>query len=180
LHIYAATLGGMSERYEKLSPEQRAKAAEATRRWRERNRERANALARANQKKWRAENPELHRQRAKDWKAANYERYLERHTKWRHANREYLNEYKRHQRFRLEYNLTIEERDRLLANQGGGCKACGATEPGATYGWSVDHCHSSGKVRGILCHSCNLALGLVQDDIDRLIKLIGYLRTSHE
>ena len=39
----------------------------------------------------------------------------------------------------------------------------------------VDHCHTTGKVRGFLCHRCNIALGMVKDDAGRLRKLADYL-----
>lgn len=70
------------------------------------------------------------------------------------------------------YGLTPAEYDRMLAKQGGRCAACG-TESDRL---QVDHCHESGKVRGILCPNCNSALGHAQDDIDRLQRLISYLR----
>lgn len=40
----------------------------------------------------------------------------------------------------------------------------------------VDHCHSSGKVRGLLCHNCNRALGLFQDSMSSLTRAIEYLK----
>lgn len=43
----------------------------------------------------------------------------------------------------------------------------------------VDHCHSTGKIRGILCHQCNVAMGLVKDDTSILQNMIGYLK-EHE
>lgn len=40
----------------------------------------------------------------------------------------------------------------------------------------VDHCHKTGRIRGLLCHNCNRALGLLQDDVGVLRKAIGYLK----
>lgn len=42
----------------------------------------------------------------------------------------------------------------------------------------VDHCHSTGKIRGILCHGCNTGLGLFKDNIDSLKNAIKYLKNS--
>jgi len=42
----------------------------------------------------------------------------------------------------------------------------------------VDHCHEGGQVRGLLCHNCNRALGLLKDDVDTLQKAIDYLGGS--
>jgi hypothetical protein len=39
----------------------------------------------------------------------------------------------------------------------------------------VDHCHSSGEVRGLLCHNCNRALGLLKDSVDSLMRAARYL-----
>ena len=43
---------------------------------------------------------------------------------------------------------------------------------------SVDHCHKTGKVRGLLCHSCNTALGLLKDNTDVMRLAINYLETN--
>ena len=44
----------------------------------------------------------------------------------------------------------------------------------------VDHCHTSGKVRGLLCHNCNRALGLLQDDIGSIQRALKYLEKSND
>jgi Recombination endonuclease VII len=44
--------------------------------------------------------------------------------------------------------------------------------------WSIDHCHRTGSVRGLLCASCNSALGMVKDDPTILAALIEYLKRS--
>ena len=43
----------------------------------------------------------------------------------------------------------------------------------------VDHCHTTGSVRGILCHPCNLALGKVRDKPEVLDRMAAYLRTNN-
>jgi Recombination endonuclease VII len=155
--------------------EKKTKAREATRKWRANNRERANALARASQKKWREENPELHRARAKEWKAQNIERFQYTRAKWRKEQRDHLNAYRRKQHYKNKYGLTIEQRDALLAAQDHCCAVCSARDPGNKIGWVVDHRREPFKVRGILCHFCNLALGNVKDNTETLHKLIHYL-----
>ena len=57
---------------------------------------------------------------------------------------------------RRELGVTVEDYDRLLAAQGGGCAICG--NPPKTRRLDVDHDHRTGKVRGLLCHRCNRAL----------------------
>jgi len=55
---------------------------------------------------------------------------------------------------------------------GAACKACGSNKL-----LRIDHCHASNKVRDILCHNCNVVLGLVRDDSDRLRALAAYLES---
>lgn len=54
------------------------------------------------------------------------------------------------------------------------CEICGGDNSGKTM--FIDHDHSSGRVRGALCHWCNLALGAVQDNPDTLAAMILYLK----
>ena len=77
--------------------------------------------------------------------------------------------------FLLERGITHEQRDNLLERQGGHCSCCGTAEAGSKKGWHVDHCHSSGDIRSVLCATCNIALGQVNDSIPRLQMLIIYL-----
>lgn len=76
--------------------------------------------------------------------------------------------------FRLKYGITLVQRDEMLAAQGG-CAICRVTEAPTKKGWVVDHCHSSGKVRGILCNACNVAIGHARDDAALLRKMADYL-----
>lgn len=55
-----------------------------------------------------------------------------------------------------KYHITQIEYDSILKEQGGVCAICKTL--GTSRGLCVDHCHTSGKVRGILCHTCNLKL----------------------
>lgn len=91
---------------------------------------------------------------------------------------------KTHWRWRLKrLGLTPEEYDAMLARQGGRCAICGASEPGGKRkggAWAVDHCHASDAVRGLLCHRCNLALGLFDDSPERLAAAIQYLQPRSE
>lgn len=73
-----------------------------------------------------------------------------------------------------QYGLTVDQYDAMLAAQKGACCIC-TVEMNPPH---VDHCHTTGKVRGLLCHKCNTALGLLGDSADRLNVAADYLRRS--
>lgn len=80
-------------------------------------------------------------------------------------------------RLRTLFGLTIDEYNQMLENQNHSCKICGIQEP-MGYGWHVDHCHETNKVRGILCQKCNQGIGLFSDKVETLQKAIQYLEDS--
>lgn len=82
-------------------------------------------------------------------------------------------------RLKRIYNISIEEYDEMLLLQNGVCYICKSPPKNNTSkqcSLAVDHCHKTGSVRKLLCFSCNVALGFVDDDISRLEKLIEYLK----
>lgn len=79
---------------------------------------------------------------------------------------------------RNKYGITEADYDLTLDRQGGGCAICGRRECATKKALAVDHDHVTGKVRGILCGSCNRALGLMKDSPDLLAKAAEYLRRS--
>ena len=77
------------------------------------------------------------------------------------------------------YGMTPGEFDAMLASQGGVCAACGTDEPHHVSGrFCVDHDHTTGKVRGILCHHCNALIGHAWDCVDVLLAAAEYLRRT--
>ena len=77
------------------------------------------------------------------------------------------------------YGLTVEQYDAILKSQGGRCAICRAERPDSrTKQWHVDHCHATGKVRGLLCGQCNLGLGQFRDDPALLRQAIKYLAAT--
>jgi hypothetical protein len=77
-------------------------------------------------------------------------------------------------RLKTRYGLTPEEVEQMKLDQNGMCGIC-IREPKT---WHIDHCHQTGKVRGMLCGSCNMALGLLKDSERRIINAAIYLRKS--
>jgi hypothetical protein len=86
-------------------------------------------------------------------------------------------QYNRKRNLKKLYNITLEEFDEMLKSQDGVCKVCKRPQLGKG-DFHVDHDHETGKIRGLLCHKCNVALGMVQDDIQILKKLINYLESN--
>ena len=74
-----------------------------------------------------------------------------------------------------EYGLSPEQYLQLLAEQGNKCPVCGTDLTGHRK-YAVDHCHKTGRVRGILCPKCNTGLGHFKDDPELLNKAADYLR----
>jgi Autographiviridae endonuclease VII len=118
--------------------------------WRERNREEYNAYQRAYHKR-------------KKQESAGYREMKRKAGKW----------YRR----KKKYGLTRDEYEKLLTEQGGLCIICG-DEVGEAL--RVDHDHTTGKVRGLLCSSCNTGLGYFYDNPESLRKAAWYLEKNAE
>jgi len=80
--------------------------------------------------------------------------------------------------FRYSYGITLEDYDRMFAEQRGVCKICGADQKGTAgqQRLAVDHCHATGKVRGLLCVSCNTMLGKIETNPSLLDNIKEYLK----
>lgn len=91
---------------------------------------------------------------------------------WRRNNTEkhYLNKLKE------KFKLTKEDYFILVEKQGYVCAICNQEESNRRL--SVDHCHDTGKIRGLLCRSCNLAIGYFNDDVDVMKQAIIYINNT--
>lgn len=75
-----------------------------------------------------------------------------------------------------KYGITEDVYKQMLADQGGCCAICGALEKEQfKHVLHVDHCHATGRVRGLLCRGCNHMLGVVGDNASLLLRAIEYL-----
>lgn len=80
---------------------------------------------------------------------------------------------------KAKYGITWADKQALLLAQGYKCgnSGCPNTEAGGQWNeWHIDHNHTTGKVRGLLCHSCNTALGLLGENNDRILGLLNYIK----
>jgi hypothetical protein len=132
------------------------------------------------------------------------EKYRKRAVAFARKNREMLSKKRRTAKFRKQrrswpssklenfkwswikhkYGMSRQEYEQMLAAQNGVCAIC--KQPNKKrdrYGGfetrlHVDHCHATGKTRGLLCHSCNAALGLFKENTDSLKAAIEYLQRT--
>lgn len=83
----------------------------------------------------------------------------------------------RHRAWRIkrQFGITITQYDAMLATQGGTCALCGQPPEGGQL-LSVDHDHVDGHIRGLLCTSCNLGLGMLGDTVVGLQRALSYLQ----
>ena len=100
------------------------------------------------------------------------------HAKYKHTQ-EYQNR-KRSSYFKRNYNLSLEERTKLLQAQNYKCAICAFTIETVGNNTHTDHCHNTGKVRGILCTNCNRGLGHFQESTENLMAAIEYLKAHME
>lgn len=92
---------------------------------------------------------------------------------WWAANKDECNARRRAKRYK-GYGISDEDYQALLARQGGLCGICRKKKRPLC----VDHCHVTGKVRGLLCHKCNLGLGHYDDDPVLTRAATSYLEAS--
>lgn len=79
------------------------------------------------------------------------------------------------------YGINLDDYNTLFSNQNGKCKICDRhldeVNGGKKKYLCVDHCHASGKIRGLLCDKCNRGIGLFNDDKTLLLKAVQYLKS---
>lgn len=110
--------------------------------------------------KYRKKNPELYKKASKKY--------------W-----DNLNEKKKHNNWIKRYGISAEEYQKMYDDQKGVCKIC-QNQCQTKQTLSVDHCHKTGKVRGLLCIKCNTALGMLNDNVLLFKEAINYLIHSEE
>lgn len=150
-------------------------------------------------KKYYEEHKEKEKQDAKDWVKNNPERRREIANNYARRNKykqsEYAKKYnnlhsekiKKRRKIYLtnnpqertntilknKYGITIDEYKEILKKQGGVCAICKKSETKRNL--SVDHCHKTGKIRGLLCKKCNSGIGLLCDSKEIVSSALIYL-----
>lgn len=108
-------------------------------------------------------------------------------VKYREENRERFLETSRKTNWMVRFGITPEDYNTMLSEQEGCCAICGTDNPNGsgsnskkTRNFSVDHCHETGAIRGLLCTCCNRGLGLLGDNLESLLRAVKYLQGVHE
>ena len=117
--------------------------------------------ANANNKRWK----DSHSEKARQYKRTHY---LNNRAKYLDIERE--------RSYKKLYGITIEDYNRMLKNQDGKCGICGSDSSfkgEVNQNFSVDHCHETGRVRGLLCVACNHLLGRYEKHKDAIIKYLS-------
>ena len=126
-------------------------------------------------KKYQEENP----QKVKESRHVHYLNNTEdskRRTKeWREDNPEKYGAIIREGHLKRRYGISRSDWEEMFTFQKGCCKVCGKHQSELKRTLSVDHCHSTGKVRALLCRQCNAALGFVNEDSFIVLKLMEYI-----
>lgn len=126
------------------------------------------------------------RERSRQWRAKNREKHLEQSRK---VSRSYYHSERgkrchRNCRLKAMFGISLDDYEAMLASQGGVCAICKRAETtvrrGVVVSLAVDHCHETGKVRGLLCQACNVMIGHGRNDPDCLRAAIAYLERSQQ
>lgn len=119
-------------------------------------------------KKCRCLGQKIYFQKNKTKVLANVREYYQKNKdKWRASS------------FKRKFNITLEDYNNLAIQQNHVCAICKSIQKHSNNEHLfVDHCHKTGKVRGLLCHKCNTAIGLMNDDPQLFEKAILYVKKT--
>lgn len=112
--------------------------------------------------------------KAQNWNKANPTKHKLHQDNFKELNSEKVKQHEKKYRLSL-YNLEASEYNQMFTNQNGCCLICKRHQSQFRKSLSVDHCHKTGKVRGLLCQNCNSALGFLEDEVTRFKSAIEYL-----
>lgn len=105
------------------------------------------------------------------WYQNNKERHLAKNAEWARNNPDKV----RNKQLRYKYGITLEDFNKMLIEQDAKCAICASPHAGRNGTFNVDHCHATGKVRALLCHDCNTALGKFKDSPELMRKAADYI-----
>jgi hypothetical protein len=131
--------------------------------------------------RWRANNAEKSKRQIQNWRRDHPGAVAAHSRQARARNPEKAKAHARKQKLKSRYGISDDEYDRMFAAQNGVCAICRKPEMVTARGLkkpkrlAIDHDHLTGKQRMLLCHNCNLGIGLLGDDAARLRAAADYL-----
>lgn len=165
------------------------------REWRLKNREHISAYNKAyksgnkeavleRHRKWRIKNRDKIREYAKNT-AYKYKERIDRYSKrWVAENREKLQVYRKEYGLKVKYGMDLKQYAKMLYDQKEVCAICEQKETrqlkGKLQSLAVDHDHRTGKVRGLLCCSCNRAIGMFRESLQVIKRAVLYMERNKD
>ena len=128
------------------------------------------------------EQKEKLRKQIEAYRLNNKERIDQARIKWVANNPEKVKQYQRVTNLKKNFGLSAKDYDLMLEKQNGVCAICNNPETFVHFrtkklaNLAVDHCHKTGKVRKLLCKSCNTVLGLFKDNESLVLSALNYLK----
>ena len=182
-----------TKRRRQLSQRYRIKNKEKTLAYGKNYRKRNEESVKENNKEWRNKNKDKLVAYHKEYRKRNREKRKEYNKKWReknknkvkkHEDKYHLNNKEKINRLNKKYNIkkygiSNEELEIIFNNQNCKCAICGDRIDIVTGKYAIDHDHSIGKIRELLCRGCNSGIGFLKEDINILKNAIKYLE-KHE
>jgi hypothetical protein len=126
-------------------------------------------------KKWAIDNKPRMKELQSTWEKKNDEARKAYKKKYYQENKEKVLADTRKFKLLRKYGITIPQYESMYTAQNGVCAIC---KRKTNENLRVDHCHKTGKVRGLLCHNCNTGIGHFRDSIDLLNTTIAYLKST--
>ena len=117
-------------------------------------------------KRYREKNKKILREKSKAYREANREACIERAKRWQRNNPDKA----RNAVYLRKYGISLDIYNEMLSKRDGRCDICKEIKP-----LVVDHCHLNGEIRGLLCDRCNVGIGCLEDNPDRMIAAAEYL-----
>jgi len=155
---------------------------EYNRLYRQRNKEKI----KANNRKYYSKNKENIKQKANNYYSRNKEKCNEQAKRYREENLEKVKEVQqewyrnnpekvKEQKLRKTYGISLEQYNGMYEKQNGRCAICGTHQNELKQMMSVDHCHETNRIRGLLCNKCNRGIGYLRDDVKIVENALKYL-----
>jgi Rps23 Pro-64 3,4-dihydroxylase Tpa1-like proline 4-hydroxylase len=126
------------------------------------------------QKEYKKLNEQICKERSLKYRERTREQAKQRAKTWYSQNKERAKKTNRKNKLK-QYGLTVDQYNQLIENQNNSCLIC-KKEFSEQIKSHIDHCHASGKVRGILCQKCNQGIGLFYESLESLQSAIEYLK----